>query len=371
MMDQISASPGPSLALVTPGHKGGPFVVALARALTDLGVRNTIHADGDPDILAADGIILTGYFPRLRKTKAILRTKAPMARPPVMAWICEPLVPDDIAGWAMRLAKKLSSPSEGTKGGLWLRLTRPAFQPIALFGMGRWKASSTAKELQFAFGYTIWLRRGLDEGWIDTAATSTIQKGQIIDDWGHQRLFAPLSFEMRDNIPQPPAEERDLDVLFLGRLDNPWRRARMHSIVRGLRRAGLNVMVVSHGLRGAEREAVLARTRLILHLTKYRWDTAWMRFYLGAAHGIAVASEPLSVPEPLRPGIDYLEARPEDLSAAIVALLGDEPKRASMVAASRSQIIAEMDFKDGVHRMVDALVALRSSAAGRKNDHAG
>ncbi len=35
------------MALVTPGPKGGHYVVALARALTDLGVRNTIHTDGD------------------------------------------------------------------------------------------------------------------------------------------------------------------------------------------------------------------------------------------------------------------------------------------------------------------------------------
>lgn len=358
-----------SLALVTPPDQRALYGLALARAFGDLGIDCRPHDDGDPAMLEADGIILAGYLPRLCLTKALLRRPGP--RPPVLAWAYEPLVPEDIAPWAKRLALMLAPATEGRKGNLWLRLTRPGFIPIALFGLGHWGARSTPKELQFAFGHSIWLRGALEEGLVDRAAVSTVQKGHIVAEWGHPWLFAPLSAELSPDPPRATAVPRDLDVLFLGRLGKPWRRTPVFSIVRQLRRAGLGVRVVSQGLRGAAREEVLGRTRLILHLTRFPWDTAWLRFYHAANHGIAVASEPLSVPDPLRPGIDYLQAAAADLPAAILALLADETARAAMAATCAARIAAEMTFADGVRRMADAIATLRPAVRIKEAAHAG
>ena len=240
-----------------------------------------------------------------------------------------------------------------------LRLARLAFVPIAGFGMGRWTAASSAKEVQFAFGYTDWLRRLMDAGGIDLAATSTVQKGEIVQSWGHKWLFAPLSFDWTGDLPQVPGSARDVDVLFLGRLSNAHRRGLLRTVLRPLKRAGLRVEVASHGLYGAARETMLDRTKVIMNLSKYPWDTAWMRFYMAAAQGVAVVSEPLSQPAPLRPGIDYLEASPDRLAETIVSLVADEPRRAALVIACRSRIDAEMSFDAGAHRMISAVSLLR------------
>lgn len=344
-----------SVALVAPGQTAHAFAGPLERALLALGASVIPCADGDPALLSADGVILLGYFPRLPLTAALLAGRQGGHRPAVVTWCVEPLVPNDVTRWGMAYARRLHRWSGGWHNKSAQRLIRALYWPLAAFGMGRWSAASSTKELQFAFTYTLWLRGALDAGWIDAVAASTGEKAQTVRGWGGEAVFAPLSVDWTGKPLDPSDAPRDIDVLFLGRMSNLRRSLALLRITRRLRRAGLNLRTVVHGLRGEARDAVLARTRVILHLTKYPWDTAWMRFYMGANHGVAVASEPLSLPGPLRPGQDYLSAPVRDLPDRIIALLADEEARRSMVFSCRARIAETMTFEAGAQRMLTAL----------------
>lgn len=88
-----------------------------------------------------------------------------------------------------------------------------------------------------------------------------------------------------------PASERDIDVLFYGSL-NPRRR----KLLAALRAAGLRVCVVC-GLYGAARDALIARSRLVLNLHFYAAGILEMvRLAYLLSNRCAVLSEPGSEP---------------------------------------------------------------------------
>jgi hypothetical protein len=93
---------------------------------------------------------------------------------------------------------------------------------------------------------------------------------------------------------------------------------------------------------GAERTQLVNRAKIVLHLHQYEWDTPWMRWCLAAANGAVVVSEPLLVPEPLRPGLDYAESTADGLAAMITDLARDEPRRAAMLENCRKTIEQHM-----------------------------
>lgn len=311
------------------------------------------YTDGDPDLLDADAIILAADISKLTKTVRLLMQNA-ASRPPTIAWAYEPVIPNDFAAWANTWASRAIATAQAAKRHqkLMRRLTRLMFVSISLFGTGPWGRSLTAKELQFSYAYTLALKSGLNQGWIDGVACSTYEKKDTVAYWGAPTTFAPLSIDWKPEREPAFEEKRDIDVLFLGRLSN-WRRTtRLMRLSTKLRRAGYNVKIVTHGLRGKERDAVLDRTRIVLHLTKYPWDTAWMRFYMASTHGAAVVSETLSNPSPMRPGQDFKTADARDLETQILGLLTDEAERQQCVSNCRQTIDAKMSFRQSVAAMI-------------------
>lgn len=312
--------------------------------------------DGDPSMLTSDGIILAGDISKLTSTSRML-AQSKGNRPRTIAWAYEPVIPNDFASWTNRWAARVINMAKASKRHekLMRRLTRLLLVPVGLFGTGPWGRSLTTKELQFSYSYSCALKTGLNGGWIDSVACSTQEKRDTVKAWGVPTAFAPLSVDWKPSYHAPSDQPRDIDVLFLGRLSN-WRRtARLMMLTTNLRRRGYAVKVVNHGLRGRDRDAVLDRTRILLHLTKYPWDTAWMRFYMASSHGAAVVSETLSNPNPLRPGLDYGSADAAFLEQEVVRLLEDEAARKSCVSNCRRTIEAQMSFPQSVAAMIDLL----------------
>jgi hypothetical protein len=78
-----------------------------------------------------------------------------------------------------------------------------------------------------------------------------------------------------------------------------------------------------------------------------------------------VVAEPLSVPDPMRPGVDYLEAPTETLVEEIARLVADEPRRLAMLDACRARIAATMTQEGALDRLAGRLAALAASGGGR------
>ena len=352
---------GPSGTSVAGARRGEIAVVpsipvyaqAVRDALADKGISCRVLADGDEAVLAYDHVLILGIFPRVIETARLLRTN-PNPRRKVVAWAVEPLLPADLTGFPRRLGMALTSVRLGYPGSVpaFRRLVRLPYHLIAFFGLGPYSGQIWGNEAQFVFDQTAWVERGFEEGWLTRLLVSTGQKESAMRAAGHDAVFAPAGHNPQ--YGRDLGRTRDLDVLFLGRVVGRWRLGALRRIVSDLRSRGASVEVRTRGVRGDDRTELLNRTRVVLHLHKYPWDTPWMRWYLATANGAVVCSQPLSNPSPLRPGIDYLSAEPDILGEEIMRLLGDEPARLAMLDSCRRRMAEEMSMEMTVDRMLEA-----------------
>jgi hypothetical protein len=140
------------------------------------------------------------------------------------------------------------------------------------------------------------------------------------------------------------------------------RRIMLASLIADLRARGLTVCVPDQEVWGEARVQLVNRSRLMLHVHQFSWDTPWMRWCLASANGAVMVSEPLSVPDPLRPGVDYLEAPTDRLAEEIASLSNDEPRRLAMREACRERISSTLTQTASLDLLAARLIRL--GAAG-------
>ncbi|MGN8000334.1 hypothetical protein [Sphingomonas sp. 22176] len=148
----------------------------------------------------------------------------------------------------------------------------------------------------------------------------------------HTRLL-PIGFHPAlDRIA--PAAEQDIDVLFYGSI-NPRRRA----VLDGLAAAGLRVEHL-FGVYGTDRDAVVARSKLVLNVHYYPTHIfEIIRVFYLMANGKPVVSEvaaDTAVDPVYLPGIAACPY--EGLVERCVALVGDQDARRSLEVAARAAI---------------------------------
>lgn len=75
-------------------------------------------------------------------------------------------------------------------------------------------------------------------------------------------------------------------------------------------------------------------------------------FVVAAAAGAALLSEPLHRPEPLEPGVHYLEAPSTQMAQSVADLLADEPRRLRIVEAAQSLLASDLHMRNVLPRLV-------------------
>jgi hypothetical protein len=182
------------------------------------------------------------------------------------------------------------------------------------------------------------IRRGLEDGWLDRVFPATTGRQRFLAERGiHTRA---ISFGYYDKVGEDRHRERDIDVLFIGSLKERHRRHRLNRILGEIGKAGARIEVVTRGMYGDRRIELLNRTKIVIHIHKYPWDTPWMRWVMAAANGAAVLSEPLSDPAPFGPGVHYFEASAEEMPATVARLLAD-PELLRLTATRCREFVRE------------------------------
>lgn len=120
---------------------------------------------------------------------------------------------------------------------------------------------------------------------------------------------------------------RDIDVLFIGSQDLRHRQKTLQQ----LRDNGINVTTMgcyyNDSLWGAERDAVIRRTKIFLNLQRYPASLLGMRFLIGMTNRAMLVSESLYKPSPYVPGEHLIEAPRDDLAATLRRYLDDHAAR--------------------------------------------
>lgn len=139
---------------------------------------------------------------------------------------------------------------------------------------------------------------------------------------------------------------RDIDVVALGNVDPKARRRRILTGVEAeLRRWNMALTRVSGHVYGAERRAILERARVSIDVHRIPGGYPLYNFILASAAGAALVTEPLTRPEPLVPGVHYVEAQTSDLATAARDLHRDEPRRARMVEAAQALLATDLELR--------------------------
>ena len=283
-------------------------------------------SDGDPKGLDCDLLILYGNCRRFHRYRRLLRRQSEV-RPRVAVWQIDPLPPAEFdrrfekhaiveLSASSRLAMLLRPIEMVANRLLCVAIARHGFGPYSDRTRGSGVDSTMARAALEAYGF---IRNGFREKWIDDVFVSTIQKQEFLASRGIDSTFAPVG--IYDTPDTDRNLERDIDVVFIGRLNKRSRWRRLARLRHEIEKRGAKMLVVENGCYGEERTALLNRTKIVLHVHKNPWDTPWIRWILAAQCGCLMVSEPLSVPRPFEPGVHYVEAPFEDLPASIEQLL--------------------------------------------------
>jgi hypothetical protein len=146
---------------------------------------------------------------------------------------------------------------------------------------------------------------------------------------------------------------RDIDVVALGNVDPVARRQWILAAVEDeLRGSNVEVARISGHVYGAARRAVLERARVSVDVHRIPGGYPLYNFILASAAGAALVTEPLIRPEPLVPGVHYVEAPTADLAAAARDLLDDEPRRRRLVEAAQALLESDLDLRRTLPRAI-------------------
>ena len=320
--------------------------------LEALGCNSRLVTDGDPSGCDSDLLILYGNC-RAMKHYAALLARTQDRRSRTVMWQVDPLPPRSLdptfEAKALRLSnifayKRALRPLEILVGHL-------LYKQIAERGMGYSRDQQGDHPVDSGMARTTIesyaaIRNGISDGGLDTIYVSTIGKQRFLAERGISSTFAPYGDYPR--LGEEQHAERDVDVLFIGSLKNLRRRQRLETTLEQIRNANIRIEVASRGLWGQARRDMLNRSKILLHIHKYPWDTPWMRWAMAAVNGAVVVSEPLVNPEPFKPGIHYFEAPTEGLAELIGKLLAD-PERLQVAAdRCRNFVTSQLTLRGSV-----------------------
>ena len=328
---------------------------AICACFRQLGHPASLVQDGDPAGFEADVLLLPtnlssypAYCHRLQNCDS--------RRPVTVLWQMDPLPPENLlpeaeaAGlkatrWGDRfyLHQSAATMSRWKKYCTLFRLREWANKQCSAFGYR--KACRLLKsngggdfDWQQVRGVMATWRMILDShkrGWIDHYVVSTNQRWRFLASRGMTAHFIPVG--AYEEMGRDPGRPRDIPVGFLGSLKYGRRAAMLKRLDERLKEKGIPLNQVAGGCYGQERREWLNRTRILVNLHNYSWNPAWIRFLLAARCGTLVVSEPMNDEHPMRAGIHYVAATPEEMPEVICNLL-DNPDKIRQVVDAAAQL---------------------------------
>lgn len=164
----------------------------------------------------------------------------------------------------------------------------------------------------------------------------------------HPQMCGPLA--------PPGSVGRDVDVLFLGRdVVARGQRARWLEQFKTQIGGRANVVVVDGGLYGAERHALLARTRIVVDIHRVPFNSTGLRFLLVTAGGAALVNEETFDDWLPRPEEHVVEAPRDELAGAVLSLLADEDRRRRLANASQELLRTELSMGACLERVLASM----------------
>ena len=326
---------------------------------------------GDPRTLRCDLLLVAGEGPQLAWLPQLLGDRIPAGRPTTVFWQLEPLPPPSYGLRAEARGRRLAQCDwEGLANG-WLKPIRkfiPA-RNLLLTAVQRWRARPLRREMsnsgesefetlhpgavQYVVAQAEWIIRNYRRGWIDHVFTSTLPRQHFLSGRGIPAGFAPVGHH--DAWGHDLGQERDVDVLFLGRFRKSRRRILLAEIRKQLAASDIRLVTIDRECFGRRRTALLNRTRILLNLLKFPWDHPGMRMLAAMGCGAMVVSERCSDTAPYRDHEHFMAADPDELVDAVVYYVQHESERAEIARRAFDFVSQELTMHAVLSKFMDVV----------------
>lgn len=223
-----------------------------------------------------------------------------------------------------------------------------------------WMRWVTRKGFRFRhYGDLFWLHR---KGLLSSLVISSLWTAESLRKRGFDPTVFPLSYEAneRDNMDV----ERDIPVLWLGKLGSPRRERILKRIRAELRARGVEMMFID-GVEapyvfGEERRELLNRTKIVLNLLREKWDDNSMRYVLSMPQGALVVTEPTLPHTPFVSGEHLVSAPIEEITDTICYYLEHEEER-RQIADQAYQAITRHSRVESLRKLLEQIARERKS----------
>jgi hypothetical protein len=153
--------------------------------------------------------------------------------------------------------------------------------------------------------------------------------------------------------------ERDIDVLWLGKVGSDRRQTLLRQIRPELERRGIKMMLVD-GVEhpyvfGHDRTVLLNRSKIVLNLLREPWDNHSLRFFLAAPNRALVVSEPTLPHLPYQAGVHFVSAPASELPDLIARYCQQVDERRRIVDQMQCYTLAELTVAKGLSKVIAAV----------------
>jgi hypothetical protein len=344
----------------------------MVEILAGQGFSPTLVRDGDRRALDADVLLMVGDGKDFEGLATLLR-RATGRRPTTILWQLDPLPPTTLNETEeaillreaeqyhrVRLAPgRLSRLIKSTIHAPVLTWVKKTIHEIRRRGadeaaIGTLSPLFQGIENQMLFWMThryAWFKRSFHEGWLDYVFASDRSKLDFLTGRGIPARFAPLGYHPW--MGEPLGRERDIDVLFLGLIEQRRRRTILGDLQQSLQAKGLRLEIVPRYCLGRERTELLNRARISLNMVSYPWDFPGARFLLSIGCGALVVSEPLENPGPYRAGEHFVQAEVADLPKIIAYYVAHEAEREALTRSAFRFVTCELTLKSSMAHIME------------------
>jgi hypothetical protein len=329
------------LARAAPGPYTDRLLEAIAQSSSELGMtaRRVVH----PKDEASVDVML--YVGGPRAHAGLLQAPRRSRR---IAWFGE-MLPRSVPGRA-RTTRASVSPS-----AIGLRMAHPVLGPLTrrpLPGpLAAWRAEAVIAYVRLVnLEQARWC-----SGLVDRVVVTSRDRGRVLNEHGIGSGVVPFGYHPAEAgaLVAPSAGERDIAVAVIGydSAAGAGRRSRVIArLIPAIERLGAVVRL--EGVWGAERDALLRRTRIVLDVQRAPGNFGGLRLLATLAAGAVLVTDTVDDPHPFEPGIDHVEAPIDGLVAAVAALLDDEPRRRRLVEAGQARLLDELSMRRSLERVL-------------------
>lgn len=333
--------------------KGDGIAADISGTVEDLG-HEAINFLYDARLPAGlDVILCYGPMASLASLANQLLACPPFRRPAFALWVSESLPNPALPEWARRVGGMVRSRAE-----------RLAYREN---GQGEWVLDPrlvwmTTKAFRFRYyGDLFWLRR---QGILNVLVIPS----QWIASFLRARGFDPI-VAYYGSPPGWGADlglERDIPVLWLGKIGTGRRRSLLGRVRDDLRGRGVEILMVD-GVEnpyvfGKERITLLNRTKITLNISREQWEDSSLRYFIVAPNRAMIVTEPTLPHTPFQHGVHLVEAPIDHMADTICYYLSHEEERQRVADQAHQLVTTELTMKSSVSQILERASVVQQGA---------